>query len=381
MPSVARQEFIFEGLRAIVETVGPAALVSGSLLEPEEGWFPDAWSPDEAGVHRLLRRLMYYAGLGDAPLSVDGYVLPEEGDDEFLPAHAVAYFQGIEDGRYRFGVKCTAIDDPEYLVGVLGHEVAHAYRAFHGLVVEDRDEEEQLTDLTTIALGFGIFCTNNAYRRWTYGYVTSLRRAGYLSPEEMAFALAVWVYVRSQPEERKTALRWLEPLQRSMFVKVTQTLPSLDVHGNLALGREALARPSLPPMLGDAPAAERGAEPIDFAEKRSNTFRVRVPRKLHMAIVLGLGSALGSFSLLPLHFTVAVTCGGIAAGWLLGAWLQRDDCARCEFRIPPLLERCPRCGAHVQGVIESAEDRVAALETLRKERVRRRKERRAAAEA
>ena len=71
---------------------------------------------------------------------------------------------GLADGVYRFGVKDTELRDEQALIGTLGHEVAHAYRTHHGLVVASRDTEEQLTDLTTIYLGFGVFTLESSHQ-------------------------------------------------------------------------------------------------------------------------------------------------------------------------------------------------------------------------
>src|SRR5687768_4896596 len=105
---------------------------------------------------------------------------------------------GIEDGVCRFGVSDATLSDAEMLIGTLGHEAAHAYREHHGLVVVSRDVEEQLTDLTTIYLGFGFFTLQSSFQFKTGHYDTSGQRLlyerkmlGYLRPGHLAFLLAV----------------------------------------------------------------------------------------------------------------------------------------------------------------------------------------------
>jgi hypothetical protein len=65
--------------------------------------------------------------------------------------HGIAgCFFGMDGGCCRFGVNLNISPDIEQLAGVMGHEVAHAYRSHHRLQVDDRDREELLTDLTTV---------------------------------------------------------------------------------------------------------------------------------------------------------------------------------------------------------------------------------------
>ena len=161
-PSPERREWLLDRLRRLIRRRGHRRFLRGRIFEPIDADFPDRWTPDRAGVGRLVQRLMRHAGLGRLPLDVRLADAPRavhaiDGDGRpGSTSGAAAWFHGIEeDGRCRFGVDEGELRDPMTLVGVLSHEVAHAYRHHFVLQSETNEEEEQLTDLTTVFLGFG----------------------------------------------------------------------------------------------------------------------------------------------------------------------------------------------------------------------------------
>jgi hypothetical protein len=105
--------------------------------------------PFEGDIHsarRIANRLLSAAHLSLEPdLKLDA----EHGPDE------VAWFHGINMGRAVMGVRGDQLKQPEMLVASLAHEVAHAVPTQKRLVHCDC-EEEFLTDLTAVFLGFGV---------------------------------------------------------------------------------------------------------------------------------------------------------------------------------------------------------------------------------
>jgi hypothetical protein len=117
-------------------------------------------------------------------------------------------------------------DDAAELAATLAHEVAHAWRRHHDLEVEDRLEEERLTDVATVFLGFGVLTANGSYRYRSSGGVVGLlafteyqhKRAGYLPPQAMSFLLAAQARaLGATGKERRSITRRLEPNQRGYF--------------------------------------------------------------------------------------------------------------------------------------------------------------------
>jgi len=222
LPSEAEQERLLRDLAELIASRGSAEFLTAPIVEPSRRFLPDEWTGDLAGTQTLLRRLMLYAGLDlDAHLHVYDGEEPREDSK-----HAIAWFAGIEGNRCLFGLDVRQLDDPQILIAALCHEVAHAYRHRHGLVKADRDREEQLTDLTTVFLGFGIFNTNAADRfrqsAWVIGNMQhterSLRQAGYLPAEHMCFLLAAQIVARDLPPRRIKALTRLLEINQAEYL-------------------------------------------------------------------------------------------------------------------------------------------------------------------
>ncbi len=169
---------------------------------------------------------MQYAGLGDLALDFEFFSQREiQRGRRRRPERCVStlgMFLGLEGGRCHFAINDQQSSDAEHLVGVMCHEVAHAYRAHHGLCVPKRDQEELLTDVTTVYLGFGILSTNNSFRYRSSLEIHSGRTrtsmstssAGYLPPQAFSFLLAVQLAARRTSFWRRRAvLKHLEPDQ------------------------------------------------------------------------------------------------------------------------------------------------------------------------
>ena len=236
-PNEDEQGWVLDSLHDLIEQKGIQPFVSAHLLTPTEEFFPDTWTPDKEGVQQVLSRMMVYAGLQDLQVSLVLSGQPNQELNSLLVTpyekNPAGWFAGIRHNCCFFGMDVEHIHEPEEVVAVFGHEVAHAYRHYHKLEVEDIEEEERLTDLTCVYLGFGIFNTNSSFRYRsgglnglsTEGHQWSIQSKGYLSPELFSFALAVQWIVRDLPNmERTQLLRHLETNQRSYVRKTLKRL-------------------------------------------------------------------------------------------------------------------------------------------------------------
>ncbi len=238
LPTLERRVFILEGLEALRRRRGDATFVHGRILEPGDRDFPDAWEPTTEGAARLTRRVLRHAGMADHEVEMVGFL---HGRDRALDVPGVvstsawhdgtaAWFAGI-DPETRvcfFGIDLDGLEDAASVVGTMCHEVAHAYRQAHGIAIEERDLDEEMTDLTTVFLGFGLLTANSAYvyrsesleGRSLGGMQWRHSQRGYLTVAEMAYALAYQVGVRERHGKRGEAA-WiaarLEPTQRECF--------------------------------------------------------------------------------------------------------------------------------------------------------------------
>jgi hypothetical protein len=207
LPGRAEADYLIQGLARLIEVRGAEPFRSAPLLLAEPRYFPETIAPRAEGVATLLRRLLAYAGLSPTGIDVEIYderrshLIVDEADPH---SSAAAWFMDIADGVYRFGVRESELRDEHSLIGTLGHEVAHAYRSQHRLVVPTTAIEEQLTDLTTVYLGFGAFTLESSFQFKTGGYdargerlLYESHRRGYLRPGQLAFLLGVQLAIRS----------------------------------------------------------------------------------------------------------------------------------------------------------------------------------------
>ena len=375
LPSEETQERLLLDLRELIASRGAAPFLTAPIVEPDRRFLPDAWNGDLASTQVLLRRLMLYAGL-DLPADLHVGEPPGSRDGR----HALAWFEGIEKGRCRFGLDSEQLADPQILIAALCHEIGHAFRHRHGLVKSDRDREEDLTDLTTIYLGFGIF-TVNASDRYEQIFhlegnvqVTQRRftQAGYLSPQEMSFLLAAQLMARGLPLSRcKAIARLLETNQADYLPRIVRHLserrPELLLTLGLPPDAAGVAVPDLAPFTRPLDGSERKisvtaeealpSQPVAVDDHRVFALR-EGPAPL---MIIGLAGGLLCLWLIVVLFEDGPLVRFLGAG--LGAavplyLLMRKRAYRCSdhactARIPPGATTCPGCGYPIAGWIKS----------------------------
>jgi hypothetical protein len=306
---------------------GMNGFFANPLLTPEAKWFPDRWTPDLASVRRLLIRFADYAGLEN--LGIEVGLFAREREPEWLPptlaedrqeGGAAALFMGIVEDVAYFAVETYALHDPVRLLGILAHEMAHAWRHAMGLRSDDDRLEEQLTDLSTVVLGWGILTSNAAYQfrssgemrggytvtRWSYS------RVGYLPVEVMAGLLAVHAVARG--EDLREVRRHLEPTQADEFEKAVNWLATVDLDQRLSL-----------PLEADRPFPElESARKVSVPLSRAGT----VVHDVVVRLVADLGDGGGiAGSMIPFPVPPFVERNAILAMWgradVHGGWWRR----------------------------------------------------------
>jgi hypothetical protein len=378
LPSPEERTWLAQSLRDLIAKRGIDAFVAKPLLEPSPASFPDSWSRGVADVHRLTQRLMHHAELGDVAFTLSGFA----GASSAWDANTAGWYAGIDDdGRCSFGVHMKQLRDPESAVGVMAHEVAHAWREHHGLVVDDRDQEEHLTDLTTIYLGFGILTTNNTDRYRSYGNARitawSVSSAGYLPPQAMTWLLALQATARDRAKESRAIEKFLEPNQRACFDAAMHemTIEPSYIH---ELGMPSPE--SWPPPQRYAPIEVREPDddevdeppieeeaPVDHQRNTGRTvYRLQV-QSVFLALFLGLfpGGFVGAFVVLLLlsdasDFVMFGTWGAFILAGEVFVWRQmwKAQCSdkTCKTFLPRGVAICPGCGGTVGRTVRTLRD-------------------------
>jgi hypothetical protein len=193
--------WVDEGFRRLGRKLGWSRMHNAAVVLPTDEYFPDAWSPDEAGLEALFRRVCGFMKV--ARKSVDLEIIPDSSElVEMLPAYsgnsegaAGLHFGSTgEDERPLVAVRRSLLRDPLVVVAVLAHELGHVVLLDGGHMKRDADDMEPMTDLVTVYLGLGVF-TANASRRFLQfqddrrqGW--SMSRLGYLPEVVYGYALA-----------------------------------------------------------------------------------------------------------------------------------------------------------------------------------------------
>lgn len=403
LPTPAERAWLLARLADLIAHCGVGPWVTSHLLEPSPRDLPDRWTPDMRGVERIARRLLRFAGL-DAVVPM---VFDAQGSDagQDSPGCTLARalpvrFAGLESQRVLLAVDEDALEDPELVVAALAHAVAHVHRLHAGCGADvARGEyrapprapgtspdavEERCVDVTAVYLGFGVLTTNGAEKHQSSGEVrgtnASLRvevtKIGALTPQEQSFALAAQLISRGV--EARDEKRLIGHLAANQAACLRVALKHLRQHAP-ELARD-LGVPG--PATWPAPRAlEELLGPLDDspstarAPKRNrgrHVFRVVRTRATQYAMLFG--SAAATIGGVVARAEPAAVLGSALLGTVLGAGVgqrrRNDACSdpSCEARLSDGQHTCPRCGGTVSGNIRRAEDRLAALEEIERER-------------
>lgn len=394
LPTPEEQRGLLAQLKTLIERQGSERFLRAPLVETTPRFFPDPWRPDLDGVRTLALRLLAYAGLGELDVEVEPFATEDEftwtpgaaGVGHSRRKHgAAAWFRGIEGGVCLFGIELSLVTDPERLVEVLAHEVAHAWRFHHGLMVEDSEVEEELTDLTTVYLGFGLPTVNGTYRYRARGEMVgsmartewSFSQGGYLPLEAMSFLLAVQAVARRMDSgETRRLQRQLEPNQAASFHRALQALESEPDALAATLSLPPPERWPAPWTELPVPDALRGApaSPVEPRPVRTEDApEIELPYNEGRPVFRHRRSSLwamyfwplaGLLLSIPLRFLLDTQASLLLVpAALFAAWrFRRDHCTGtdCDAILNAGVTVCPVCGGTVAGSIPRLRDRFDA---------------------
>ncbi len=386
LPVGERRESLLQALARVIQLRGFETFVCAPLLLPSTDFFPDeaARTLDGAGV--LILRLLRYARLHPLPVRLSGFRERSGHVAEGVALHdprmaTAAWYAGVNEGVCQFGLELSGLRNDEKLIAALAHEVSHAYRDRHMLVVRDREIEEKLTDLTAVFLGFGVFLLNASHRVESGGYAESGERLlyqrqslGYLSPAEFALLLSAQVVARGLDARARRRIRdALAPNHAHLF--------ELGVR---EFSRDASA---LRAELG-VPEPEQWPEPWPLAFDALDLSELTVVPPPSAAVLAAKSGAIGFrvvhsqatlfgalsvFVCLIIGWTIdlrdalwfALFAAGLLLGGLFGAARKTRWCSSCRARLRDEAESCAECGVRFVDEIRSFDERLAAEEQYR----------------
>jgi hypothetical protein len=174
------------------------------IFTPTLADFPIEWDNSEESAKQALTIIAEHMQLDSQAIELYFFDNPAkeinmgmsslflENDPETKEA-AGMYHHKNENGKYEISLDRANLSKPDALVATIAHELAHV-KLLGEKGLEDNDEI--LTDLTTVFFGFGVFNANTAFQfsqendRWGYS------KMGYLKQEEWAYCLALVAFMR-----------------------------------------------------------------------------------------------------------------------------------------------------------------------------------------
>ena len=194
------------------DTFGADALFGAELVLPTGAYLRrDGKTGHELALH-VFEQVKALAGMPDWPCTLLAQELDAPAQvSEFVtlrdapagPSGSFAYEPGTEAVTISYNP--NLVDDPGAMVATFAHELAHYLFATAAKAPPGGPElEEFATDLGAVFLGFGIFAVNSSFRFAAHGDTFAqgwvFQRQGYLSGNELSFALALFVRLTGADE-------------------------------------------------------------------------------------------------------------------------------------------------------------------------------------
>ncbi|MGA2216755.1 MAG: hypothetical protein ABSG51_01625 [Terracidiphilus sp.] len=208
--------WVDEGFRRLSRMLGWSRMHNAAVILPTDEFFPDLYTPTEAGLEALFRRVCKYMSVPRTQVGLA--VIPDSSElVEMLPAYSykpegpagLHYGKRWEGERPLVAVRHSLLKDPLSVVATLAHELGHVILLGGGHLDPDTEDMEPMTDLVTVYLGFGVFTANAARRFQQFqddrkqGW--SMSRLGYLPEPVYAYALARFAQQRGEVKPTWTA--------------------------------------------------------------------------------------------------------------------------------------------------------------------------------
>lgn len=219
------------------EQFGHEAFIRRDLILPTREFFPDPMDGTFASVRNLLDQVCRYMDVDPVRVKLELFKNKNnlwlvDDDGKYLPTGAAGLYDERRD-KTVIHIETTDIWNLPDLVGTMAHELSHLRLMGERRLTGHEYDNELLTDLTAVFLGFGIFLGNSP-RNWDSQYSvwpgTTLKRPEYMTLPMYAYAMAHAAWFRGERRPSwypflsfdlkpnfKQALRYLMETQDSSF--------------------------------------------------------------------------------------------------------------------------------------------------------------------
>ena len=178
------------------------------ILTPTTADFPIKWNKSQENATEVLKVICNSMQLDPNEIALDFYdnglkeinmgtsVIFMESDPE-NPEAAGLYHHEKVDGKYSISLDEALLERPDNLIATIAHELSHVKLLGEKKLKEN---DEMLTDFTTVFFGLGIFNANCAFQFYNQTDRWGHSSLGYLKIDEWAYALALFAFIRHEDE-------------------------------------------------------------------------------------------------------------------------------------------------------------------------------------
>ena len=200
------KEWIEEAFLWFEEQYSRDFLKNLRIVEPTKEFFDHTFTGTEEDAHYSLTKCMELMQIKGANVELFFFAeSPMEFEDEGIVAthspegfgtedqNAIGKYSQLDSNTFEIGIELKQLKTPQNLIATIVHELSHLMLLGEGRL---EGNNEELTDLNCIALGFGIFSGNSIFnfQQWqgnSHGG-WQVNRQGYIPEQVAAYAMAIF---------------------------------------------------------------------------------------------------------------------------------------------------------------------------------------------
>jgi len=231
-PTVTQDDknWIEEAFLWLEQQYGSDFLKNVRTIEPTREFFPFEFNGKEESAEHATKIICDFMQIidvkidlhyfSDKPQELNEGIVTTQSNEIFYNENRNVLGTYTEEGinHYSIGIEQENLKNPINLISTLAHELSHLKLLGEGRLEEN---DEELTDLNTIALGFGIFTANSIFRFEQWQGISNqgwqANKSGYIPEQVATYALAL--LTNYQKIEKPSWAKYLNKSVRSMFDK------------------------------------------------------------------------------------------------------------------------------------------------------------------
>ncbi len=210
------------------------------IVEPTKEFFNHQFTGTEADAEFALNKITEFMDIKGANIELYYFSeAPMEFEDEGVvvtqntegtgtkDTYALGKYSENGPNKFEIGLELKQLKNPQSMIATLAHELSHLILLGEGRIDEN---QEELTELNCIALGFGIFTSNSIFnfQQWqgTIHQGWQANRLGYIPEQVAAYAMAIFNNYQNNPTN------WSEHLNKGIKKMYEKNLKYLNSNEN-----------------------------------------------------------------------------------------------------------------------------------------------------